>query len=664
MTAERTSAIDRRHFLGVVAAGLAAAGCSSSGDGQGGSGDSGDAGKGGTGAGQDIRESPMLHKQVSAGDLPPLSERLPKKPFVVKPGTLVHEEIMKPAPGRYGGTLQLAQESPSGDPIIFVGINEPLIWAPDGFEYGSGVEGNVVEGWEANGDNTRFTFHLRDGLRWSDGKPVTMDDVRFAFDVLFNKEITPVFPTYLQPGGRPTAPPVKFEAVDDLTFTLTFTEPFGTFPAQLGIAGWRGYGDIVKPRHYLEQFHKKYADPKAFKELLDKESIPEKQWFNLFNEKQVTSWMYNLTTELALGQPTLCAWVLQKVDGGVYTYERNPYYFKVDPEGHQLPYMDGIRSQIVQDQETLTSRALFGEFDYLGERATFRKLPVMADKAKQGKIKLLIPRQHVLPTTIFLNLTNTDETWRKVVGDLRVRQALSLALDRKEVIDNFYLGEFARLPTHTNPTDHDLGEANRLLDEAGLDDKDGDGYRLGPDGKRFRIPFEVADLSENHVPLAELVAEYWKKVGLYTTVHKIDDTLFGQRQEDNTLKATIIWIHYPIWQYAAMDDYLPYNSWAPLWYQWNVSEGKEGEEPPEEIKQLIDNDGKYKAARLGTPESKAAYDAIVKSHHDNIWALQVVEHAYWPTFFSNRVKNVPTGTKKEEFGIIVSYSMEQWYLDG
>ena len=614
----------------------------------------------------EYRESPILASRVKAGDLPPLKERLPKEPYVVAPGKLVDDKFTHMRPGVFGGTFQLAQESPDGDPIIFIGLNEPLIWAPSGFDFETdpGIHGNVVAGWEANNDDSVFTFHMREGLHWSDGEPVTMDDVRFAFeDVLGNEKITTIFPDYLHAGKRADAAPARLQVIDDWTFSLTFDDSYGTFPMQLAIFGWRGYGDIIKPRHYLEQFHAKYASKSKLKAMLKEASLPENEWFNLFNAKQLTGSLWNATTEAGLGHPTLMPWVLSKVVGGVFTYDRNPYYFKVDSEGSQLPYMDGIRSQVVQNKETLTSRALFGEFDYLGERATFRQLPLMADKADKGDLVLLVPNQHVDPTTIFLNLTNKDKVWREVTGDVRFRRALSLATNREELLENFYLGQFAKLPEETNSGEFNPKEARRLLDEMGLDQTDSDGWRLGPDGKRFRIPFEVADLSENHVPLAELVAEYWKDVGLFTTVRKLDSGLWGDRQSANELKATVIWVHHPIWRSAGQDDYLPQNNWGPLWQLWHNTNGADGEEPPSDVREIFDLHKKFMSSRLGSAESDAAIEGIIKSIHDNVWMLNAFEHANWPTFFTKRVKNVATGVKRDVFGIMVTYSMEQWYLD-
>ena len=128
------------------------------------------------------KESPMLAELVKAGQLPPIEQRLPENPYVVRPGSLISEKYLNLKVGTYGGVMKLAQESPSGDPHIFIGCNEYLLQSPDCFDFDTRIEGGVLEGWEANEDNTVFMFKLRKGLKWSDGEPVTMDDVRFAWE--------------------------------------------------------------------------------------------------------------------------------------------------------------------------------------------------------------------------------------------------------------------------------------------------------------------------------------------------------------------------------------------------------------------------------------------------------------------------------------------------
>ena len=148
-----------------------------------------------------FKESPMLADLVKAGKLPSIDQRLPKEPYVVGPGELVGEKYLQPKIGKYGGTMRFAQEGPGGDPHIFIGNNEGLLWAPAAFDFAKGIKGNVVKSWEVNADGTVYTFKMREGLKWSDGQPVTTADVKFAYeDVLLNDKITPIFPTYLRSG--------------------------------------------------------------------------------------------------------------------------------------------------------------------------------------------------------------------------------------------------------------------------------------------------------------------------------------------------------------------------------------------------------------------------------------------------------------------------------
>lgn len=655
--------LSRRKLLAVTGAALVAGGCS-----RGGAGDETDqqgskAPAKGTPKPADFTESPMLAARTRSGELPSLQERLPQTPYIVRPGVLITSPSLKLQAGRYGGTLQLGQEQPSYDPVIFLANVEPLLWAVNAFDFQKGLDGNVAEGYEVNSDNTKFTFHLRRGLHWSDGEDVTTDDLRFTFDDIYgNAEVTPIYPVFLRPGQRPDLPPAKLEIVDDLSFRLTFSQPYGAFLSQVSIAAWRGYSAFLKPRHYLEQFHKKYASKQKLKEMLKAESIPESQWFNLLTARMFGE-SEDITNPNFIPQPTLTPWVMKKAKSGTYDYERNPYYFKVDTGGRQLPYVDNLRGQLVQSKETLTSRALFGDFDYLGERASLRQLPVIADKARTGEIRMDIPRMHRLPISFALNLTFADDAWRKVVQDVRFRQALDLAINRKEIIDNFYLGKFARLPTQTSNGVHDVARANRLLDEMGMTKRSDAGLRLDPDGAPFRIPFQIQDLSEDHIPMGELIAEYWKKVGIDTTVRPIDPSLYGDAAEGNKIQATAIWQHFEIWANGeGFSDDLPGTYWGPLWQEWNDTRGDSGEEPPAEVKKLFDLHGDLISARVATPASRKALEGILASYRENVWTFCPVEHSYYPTFWNSRVQNVPTGAKDESFGLVNNMAMEQWFI--
>ena len=605
-------------------------------------------------------EAPMLAELVAAGKLPPVEDRLPLEPYVVGPGVLMPEDALDFTAGTYGGTMRLSQEGAGGDPHIFIGMNEPLLWAPAAFDFSKGIHGNVLKGYEENEDSTEFTFYMREGLKWSDGVPVTTEDVRFAFeDVLLNEEVTPIFPARYKSEYSPDGAPCELTILDDFTFKLTFDKPYGSFPAHLAISGWIGYGDLLKPSHYLKQFHIDYTPLEELRPLMRQESIEEDQWYNLFNAKQMTGWMWDVTNENGIGSPVLTPWVIQKVEGGVFTFERNPYYFKVDTAGNQLPYIDGIRSDLITERETLMMRALTGEFDYPGERASLKKLPLMKEQEEKGLLNIYVARMHRLPGDYRLNYTYPDPAWQQVTQDLRFRQALSLAMNRQEILDIFYFGQFGQLPSDLNPSEYDVDKANALLDEMGMDKKDADGFRLGPDGKRFEILFEIVQQDENLLPIGELIAEYWSKVGVYTEAKAIDAALHGPRWNANEIKATAAWGSHDLWPYA-YNDYTGIS--ARLWDQWYSTGGEAGEEPPDELKEIYENHKIIVSSAMGSPEAVAAFQAILDNYRENIWIFVPVERSYYPTFFTPRMHNVPTGVS-DAMGIVTMHSMEQWYIE-
>ncbi len=138
-------------------------------------------------------EAPMLAELVKAGKLPEIKERLPLDPFVVGPGIYMTEENLPDwEPGKFGGTLNAAHNGTFA-PDIFVAADEPLLIAPKiGVQ---AIKGNIVKDFKVENDNKDFTFFMRKGLKWSDGEPVTSEDVRFVWeDIYLNEKFNPHFP--------------------------------------------------------------------------------------------------------------------------------------------------------------------------------------------------------------------------------------------------------------------------------------------------------------------------------------------------------------------------------------------------------------------------------------------------------------------------------------
>ena len=202
-------------------------------------------------------ESPMLAELVKAGKLPPVEERLPLNPKLIND---LPPEWLTLEVGQYGGTIRLLGPAMQYDNDGYMMHETPLINTPG--ILGDNITPNVLESFESNADSTVFTAVIRKGLRWSDGAPATTKDVSFVVDDWWgNEELNPGgFPSWMRDGSAATGDPMQVDIVDDLTFTVTFKTPYGGFPVGLAIQSWHAYDVLMQPRHYLEQFHKTYAD--------------------------------------------------------------------------------------------------------------------------------------------------------------------------------------------------------------------------------------------------------------------------------------------------------------------------------------------------------------------------------------------------------------------
>jgi peptide/nickel transport system substrate-binding protein len=599
------------------------------------------------------QEAPMLAEKVKAGEIPPVEERLPQEPFVVGPGVIISEQDLPDwKPGQYGGTVRFLHSVANWNPDIFMASIENFFMAP-----GIGIDGlqpNLLSAYKVENDNKDFTFTLRKGLKWSDGVPVTTEDVKFAYeDVMLNEKLFPTFPQKFRSGGKSDGEPMKLEIIDDFTFKIMFAEPYGGFLRELAIKSWQTYTDLLKPKHYLVQFHPTYTPMDKLQPLLDELKLTD-EWWNLFNTKDCTTW--ELTNPMCVGFPALWAWISVKNENpGVLEFVRNPYYHRVDTEGKQLPYVDKVISQEVQDVEALTIRVLAGDADMVRESTALVKLPLYKENEEKAGIRVQLMDMHVDPTALYFNLTYSDTMVAGIFNDVRFRQAVNLSIPRAELIDTIYYG-FAEPPT-TVPGQTDLDAANKLLDEMGLDKKDADGFRIGPDGKTFVINLDHGAHAPDIGPAAELVVEGLKQVGLKVSLKKLDGQAWGQRLAANELQATMIWSVQPMWRDNTWTDYTPNNQWASLWATWYNTKGAEGAEPPAEVKKLYEIYEGRVAAVPNSDEDKALTDALYKSYNDNVWNIPLAEKVKYALIISSKLANVPVSGQ----AIAANASLEQMY---
>lgn len=599
---------------------------------------------------EDYTEAPELQQKVEDGDLPPLSERLPDNPFVVGPGVLKPAEHLEWKPGKFGGTLKTTHTSPEWDPYFFCMNNETLLSAP--FISVNNIKGNILSEFKANEDNTVFTLKIRENLKWSDGHPVTTEDVKFTYeDILNNEELTPIFPAKFRIAGEP----MELEIIDNYTFKITFAEPYGDFITKI-TDPWGSYAELIKPEHYLKNFHIKYTTMAKLEPYLEEEEL-EDEWWNLFNMKDIAHW--DMCSDDAIGFPVLYPWMRAESSEGLLEFKRNPYYFKVDTEGQQLPYINNVKSFYVGSTETMTMNVLSGQATFLGG-AGLQKMPLYKEKEEQGNFKVHLLKNHVNPLCLYMNYTYEDQVWQEVVKDIRFRKALSHSVNYQEIIDNLYFG-LASSPV-TIEAEYNPDKARELLNEMGLGEKDNQGFRLGPDGETFEFLIEVAPYPQipEVIKAAELLVEYLKDVGLNASMKKRSTTLFGQKSAANELTASLLWLPVPTWRHRiSMGSHIPEGKWGREWQTWYDTDGESGEAPPTWIKEVYDINERIIRTIPDEPEGKKAMQDLFDWYQEYIPFIPIVQQSTDVLITPDNLGNVA----EDGMALGAVFPAEQYYFE-
>lgn len=484
------------------------------------------------------QESPALAELVAAGSLPTVDERLPKSPY-----TPPHAWL---ASGNYGGTLNFTNSwGPDGMATIVQESqygHSPLRWLDDGLKIGPGL----AESWEANADTSEWTFKFREGLKWSDGEPWTVDDILYWWEYMVGgngKEAE--FPEGLKPieappdeGRSGTGTLATFVKIDDYTLQMKFDAPAPLTADRLAMWVNAGIGPRwMAPRHYMEQFNP-VLSPDA-----------NKDWdAHTKNQRFVTN----------PDCPTMTGWMCESYEEGVRgVYTRNPYYWVVDSEGKQLPYVDRIVSTTFQNAEVEKLNVLQGKSDYTHHWVlNLTDVANLRQQQSAGDYEIRFwDSGSGSGLAFFFNYDMKDAKMRPLAREPKFRQGLSLAFNRAEVQKNRYFGSgelttgtFSPKAIEYNITDsgasspqnaqylewrdsfvkYDPDAANALFDELGL--KPGaDGVRTFPDGSPLEILLVIgADAGKDDVAQNEQMVSDWAKVGIKATISPVP----GQGRDD------------------------------------------------------------------------------------------------------------------------------------
>lgn len=608
-----------------------------------------------------MKEAPALTALVDAGKLPPVEERLPENPYVVQP----YEGL-----GKYGGmwrqSVTIGVKHHAMHTIGYYSGMNLVTWNMDLTE----IEGNLAESFSFDETYTVLTVTLRKGLRWSDGYPMTTEDVLFWWESLAtNQTVSPGSTEWIG---------VKMDIADELTFTMTFPE---ARPFYLTAMAERGGSYWFAPKHYLSQFHADYTSKEEATKTA--RNLGFDGWVKCFLDRRD----HQTNAEL----PTMTPWLLV-TDGAAASqlvFERNPYYWAVDSAGRQLPYIDSCVVNIVQSNDIMKMKAISGEFEmaYAGIVEDFSDFPLYAEYAEEFGYELRTSEfDEPGALNIHINITNKDAEKRRFIEQVKFRQAMSLALNREEIVDLFYtVGAFRATVRNNSPytgspyyseemsnrfTDYDPDRANALLDALGLDKKNSDGMRLLPSGAVFSLIIDAPTHSSQWLDVAVHIANYWKQVGINASARSVDPSLWDTRCRANDFDVSV---HtgsggVPVVSNLTINDLTGYSfySWPHRFnsgnYLWRGGSGSNGVEPLPEIKRLWELGGLV-VHEVDEAKRDKMMREILQIHNDNLYILGICTRMPAVYLVKSYMKNVPPLDPSWSYGYTGHGRPEQYWLD-
>ena len=586
-------------------------------------------------------EAPDLAEQVAAGTLPAVEERLPDAPVVTTPIESV---------GKYGGTLHSASWWPEvGNVQLYFAVEAPIKWKADL----TGYEAALVESYEWSDDGRTFTMHMRPGLKWSDGEPYTTADWQYWWEDFAKNADQKIWtiPAYLR---NADGTPIDMTFPDEYTIVWTskdrglWIDPY--FMAQ---GFWEFAKNFMKPAHYLKEYHPNYT-------------TSGKTWEDYTNQDK---WWQTP------GYPCLFAWCLTELssDGQNYTFTRNPFYWRVDTEGNQLPYIDAINVEIVADEQTRILNCSQGKYD-----TAFRicggpnEIPFLAENAAAGGYHFLenymngagawpgymVNQDYVEGGKNYENDTPEKATEiRELLRSDQFRQALSMGFDRQRVVDVAW-GGIADIRNYTlspqswhfagaqgqevynkwaqNYVNFDADAANALLDELGMT-KGADGFRTLPSGEPFVMTLDISDWGGSlkvQVDAADEMKKQWEaNLGLAVEIKNLQGqpdldvrTNEGYYMLRGAHISEIDILTYPDWLFPVVNRY-----YFPLEGRWFAKGGDTCTDAPAEGNAypcgLKPEDGSP-AQQLQELYNKARETNSEDGRHEVVWeAIQVhIDH--------------------------------------
>ena len=483
-----------------------------------------------------FKESPQSAALVRSGDILPVEERLP-----------VHEDIWVIAPydeiGVYGGTMRITTHHVKT--LDHLAVTSLVNGDPTGAS-----EPRLIKGWEVSDDGRKYTFTNRRGARWSDGYPMTIEDVRFAMeDLMYNEELNTTLPAELK--SQITGNPARFAVVDDVTWTIEFDDPYFDLASSRhmwGSSKTRGCPRCYyAPSHIYKRYHVKY-NPDEIEALMaqyEQESIrglqnridnirtgPGNDWRQ--SGPIPTEFDSNFIYRGDIYTPAMSELIQTRCCDGGRAAVRNHYFIGVDPEGNQMPYIDGQILILTEDRTASVFRAMNGENDYYGGSMILSELPLYMANMEKGDYSVYIFRSPAGndSATAVQNEFVQDPEMGQLLRTKDFRKALSIAADRNEMnqvvasgigtpqqwiphpITPYYPGkEYADLDAG-----YDLDGAKAIMEKLGYSDANGDGYLDRKDGSGpLSLHYVV---SSTYFPHIDVLQNHWGRLGIKVDIEE------------------------------------------------------------------------------------------------------------------------------------------------
>ncbi|GGF32277.1 peptide ABC transporter substrate-binding protein [Aliidongia dinghuensis] len=576
-------------------------------------------------------ETPSLAEDVAAGKLPPVDKRVPTDP-AVESGR----------PGQPGGELHVLISSARDTRLLaIIGYARLMAYTP-----AYDLVPDILESVDQH-DQRIYTLHLRPGHRWSDGEPFTSEDFRYWWeDVANNSKLSPTGPpvALLREGEKP-----KVEILDPLTVRYSWSAPMPTF---LSLLASPTPITIYRPAHYLKQFHAKYADKDKLDALVQAAHV--RNWAQLHN--RVDNPVRNDNPDL----PTLDPWVLKTAPPSErFVFERNPYYYRVDREGRQLPYIDRIDAAVA-DSKIIPAKVGAGEADLQSRYLRFDNYTFLkASEARNSYRVRLWKTGYGSQLALYPNLNVNDPAWRNLLRDVRFRRALSLAIDRHEINNVIYYGlalEGQNTMLPDSPlysaadrkawAEYDPGQARRLLDEIGLTKKNSEGIRLMPDGRPLQIVVEMAGAAAEEGDVLELIRDNWREVGIKLFAKPLQIEVMHNRIFSGE---TVMCIDRGLENGLANAEMSPahlaptlQSDWQwPRWGQFYETHGMSGEAPDLPVGMDLLKLARQWMDATDFEARQALWRRMLAIHADQVLTIGLVAEVPQPVVVSDRLRNIP-----------------------